>query len=247
MIHVIVCDDDIRYARSIGPDIVRIIKREGYECQLNVYDSGEKLIEAINYGQQMDILFLDYEMPGLNGSDIAALLRKRDSTFKLVFISSHNDKAFTLFNHDMSSFVPKEGAVELLEPAVKRALKQLIYDREHLEQFTLVHDTSGREHLRLPVRAIIYFETEKKNVTMYTNLDGQSFSLGRVPMDDLEDRYKKDHFFRIGRSTLVNLMYVASYGQNYDYVKLLNGKRLSMSKGRKDAFLDEFLPLLHGK
>lgn len=247
MIHVIVCDDDIRYARSIGSEISRIIHRNGYESSLSTFDSGAKLIDAINFGQLMDILFLDYEMPGLKGSDVAALLRKRDSTFKLVFISSHKQRAFTLFDYDMSSFVPKEIATELLESAVLRALKQLLWERENFECFTLFHDKSGKEFIRLHEKDIIYFDTIKKNVTLHTNMDGQSFSLGRLSIDVLEEKYSQGQFFRIDRATLVNLMYVTSYGQNYDHVKLKDGCTLYMSKGRKNAFLDKYLPLIHGK
>ena len=245
MIHIAVCDDDLRYAESIGEEIIRIILKNGLHGNLSVFDSGEKLVEAINCGQAMDILFLDYEMPGIKGSEVAALLRQRDRSFKLVFLSSYEDKAFNLFEHDMSSFVPKIKASELLEPAVNRALKQLMEDRDDLETFTLVRDEYSRENIKISLKDIVYFETAGRHTIMHTNLDGQCFTLGRRTMASLEKEYGPHKFVLIDRGIMVNTTYVRSYGDNY--VKLHDDRVLHMTSRKKDAFLDVYMPLLHGK
>ncbi len=245
MIEIIVCDDDISFADILKERVESIVCQLGYDCNVVTYYSGAQLLAAIKYGAVMDILFLDYRMPKLNGANVAAALRKKDHAFKLVFISSYEEKVFTLFDHDMVSFVPKDKVDNLLEPAVNRAVRQLIAERESLETFALVKDKSEKDSIRLSTKSILYFELVQKIITLYTNIDGQSYSLGRISMDDLEERYTHYMFFRLSRSILVNLLFVASYG--FDHVVLENGQELHMSYRRKDAFEEKYLPIIHGK
>jgi len=52
-------------------------------------------------------------------------------------------------------------------------------------------------------------------------------------------------FFRVNRSALVNIRFITSFGDNY--VMLENGTKLIMSRWRRAAFEEIYLPFFHGK
>jgi Response regulator of the LytR/AlgR family len=153
----------------------------------------------------------------------------------------------------MTSFVPKAELSELLEQAVNQALDELLEERENLEVFSLVNDESNKSTIKISSKDIVYFSSQSKNVTLHSNLDGQSFSLGRRSLDDLEKRYSTHLFVRIDRPTLINVTFVTSftdnsvtlqYGRNNNSMKEVT---LHMSFRRKEAFRDVYWPWIHGK
>ena len=91
MLNIAVCDDEL----AIRMKMEEILNRyPGYPCRVRLFENGRQLLEDT---ESFDIVFLDVDMPGLDGIQTAGKLRERDKKVKILYLSAYQDYAPSAF------------------------------------------------------------------------------------------------------------------------------------------------------
>ena len=100
MYRIAVCDDDIQMQRFL----CSAIEEAGIACTVEKFSNGAELLRD---EKEYDILFLDIDMPVVNGMDAARQLRRRDRRAKIIYVTGYQDYMQRSFAVHPFSFLVK--------------------------------------------------------------------------------------------------------------------------------------------
>lgn len=197
---------------------------------------------------RFDLIFLDIEMPGMDGLELAGLLRAKQADADIpgygslpliVFVTGHKEymqKAFSVHAFDY-----------LLKPVSDEAFLA-VYNKageaaRHLRVKNLVVKikTAG-ESYSVPAERIVYVESQsRKNILhLKTGERIEYYGAMRELEDELDNR-----FFRIHKGFIVNMMHIQKYDRTS--VMVTTGETILMSKYRYRDFASSYLDYLRRK
>jgi two-component system, LytTR family, response regulator len=220
-------------------------------------DNGFDAVDAIRSGRP-DVVFLDVQMPGLNGLDVVREVGP-DAMPKTIFVTAFDRFALDAFEVAAVDYLVKPFDDERFRQALARARKMIVLeegDRTTKELRSLLEIASGREPASEEMEAKEYIdrisvETRGKIRVVpvsrieYITASGpyaelhvgdQAFVI-RQRMQTLEERLDPGRFFRIHRSAIVRLDTIDELlrGTGGAYaVRLKNGVELSVSRNRRE-------------
>jgi two-component system, LytTR family, response regulator LytT len=176
---------------------------------------------------QPDVVFLDVEMPKMDGMQAAKSLMELKRVPLIVFATAYPQFAAEAFRYEAVDYLLKPYDEEQLKQAVNRIVKQFAVPKE-----TDAGKPSGKlpvegdgEILYLEPKDILYISRDEKFSKIITKND--EFET-KTPLKDLESRLLPYSFFRIHKSYLVNLDYVTRL------TPWFNGAYQLQIKGRKE-------------
>lgn len=205
--------------------------------------------KAISFikSNSVDILFLDIEMPHLNGFEMLAQLS--ELSFQVIFVTAYNEYALTAIKQSAVDYILKPIDDKELVIAVQKAAEAIEKElqAESTEKlFGLLRDTMKRTHkLIVPTAKGLSLIPESEVLHLegyegYTRIhlvDGStvlsSYSLGRFDRDDSKV------FFKCHKSHIVNLEHVRAF-ENEGYLLLEKNHRVPISRTHRKAFLKLF-------
>ena len=228
--------------------------REVLEHLLTKYCSDVKLLANCTGGAEAlevlqhhtpDILFLDIEMPGMNGFEL--LEQSPNSNYEIIFTTAYNEYAIKAIKHSALDYLLKPIDKDELKLAVQRA-------KEHksIQPSDRINDLLEKLQIKKPAKRfaaatleglimvnaddILYCESDSAYCKLVF-LDGKSMLLSRT-LKDVEEALIRENFCRIHHSYLINLDYVQKYikGEGGEVV-MSNGASLPVSRTRKQDFL----------
>jgi DNA-binding LytR/AlgR family response regulator len=217
--------DDEPHARA---DLVRALEELGVTVVAEAAD-GPAALRAIER-ERPDVVFLDVQMPGLDGISLAA----RGDLPPIVFVTAHPEHAPTAFDLDACDFVVKPATRERLMRAVERATRKVALESGGEHARLRVTDAKGTRYV--DARRVEAFSALEKYVAF--SLDGEELLL-RASLDELETRLSSEGFVRAHRAHLVRAAAV-SRTEDAEHGLLLvlaSGKRIPVSKRLRAAVL----------
>ena len=125
MLRIAICDDDINARDALRIQLESILMEETEKI---VYEfvSGQTVVNwLLKHPGEIDLLFLDVEMPGLNGMETAERIRKFDKNMILVFVTGYTDYVFDGYRVGALDYVIKPAGKERLYEIMKRVREQL--------------------------------------------------------------------------------------------------------------------------
>jgi two-component system response regulator LytT len=181
-------------------------------------------LEALSMLQTLapDVVFLDVQMPGMNGFEVARRILERQAPTEIVFVTAFDQYALDAFQVNAVDYLLKPVDVARLEQAVGRARRRVASDRgapaladQELERLVqMVAGRQARQSPQLAVRVgerfvltqadeVIYASLANEVVTIVANsLTGTSSCR---TLDELQAQLDPDVFWRVHRSYLVNI------------------------------------------
>jgi two-component system LytT family response regulator len=217
--------------------------------EVRILDSCQDSAKAYDLIIQLkpDFIFLDIEMPLLNGFD---LLSKFDELFfDVVFTTAYDTYAIKAIKYSALDYLLKPIDREDLAAAIEKIKKkQGILSKAQLRLATAVHNKQLPDTIALPTSEGLTFT--HVNDIVYCTADGsytrmimldKSEALLSKTLGDVEELLREYDFFRIHHSSLVNLKQVRKYirGEGGE-VLMSNGKSLLVARSRKPDFLNVF-------
>lgn len=160
----------------------------------------EKLMEV-----RVDVMFLDISMPKTNGMQLAEALHKLKSPPQVVFVTAYSEYALDAFGVDATDYLMKPVETDRLAQALDKIVEHIkpLNLPASVERIPVVK--SGSKVL-VPIDQIRFIEAKDDYSCIYTEADR---FLSTISLQKLEDRLVGHGFFRIHRSYIVNLEYVA--------------------------------------
>ncbi len=182
--------------------------------------------EALRLLQQseVDAVFLDIQMPGLDGIELASVLARFKSPPKTVFVTAHDQHAVDAFELDAVDYVLKPVREERLAEAVRRVVGSA---RAEAADDQIPVERGGITRF-VPRSQIRYVEAEGDYARLHTAEDSH---LVRIPLSQLEQQWAGAGFVRIHRSVLVAIPHIEELRvEGGKCTVVIGGRELSVSR-----------------
>jgi two-component system, LytTR family, response regulator len=209
-------------------------------------ENGEQGIHAIET-LKPQIVFLDVEMPRMNGFVMLQQLKNRN--FELIFTTAYDHYAIHAIRYSALDYLVKPVEVKELQAAVEKAKQKIISSLPDHRIETLLHnlleERLGHKRLAVPsmeglnfieVNTIMYLQAESNYTVIHL------FPPGKITVSktlkDFEDLLPPSVFIRIHHSYIINKAHIQKYlkGEGGQVV-MRNGEALDVSRRKKDEFL----------
>ena len=227
MLEIAIVEDRKDAVKNLENHIAKLKIDKGIECKYTVFENGLFFIE--NYKPIYDVVFMDIEMPLMNGMEAAARLRKVDPYVPLVFITDLKQYALKGYEVEAMDFLVKPvnytSFATMMERVVRRSTKKE-------EQLTI---SSAQGTYNININDIYYIETLNHYVIYHTVNNEVSFF---GSLSDEEKRLPQDRFVRCNSGFIVNLAQVKKVQDNDVYVA---DTSLPISRNKKTAFMQSLL------
>ncbi len=201
MINIAICDDNYIICEQLQDMIEKYGISSSCKIEVDIYYSGEKLLENLSKSSTYDLVFLDIELETTTGIAVGHTIRDEleDYHSKLIFISSHSGYENELFEIQPFHFLRKP----LVEQRVHQCLDILCKVKKK-DTFYFYYKYDGSTH-KVKVKDIIYFEATRKKIKIVTK-EGESYFYDSLL--EIMEKLPKNIFFMPHRSFLVNYEYV---------------------------------------
>lgn len=221
MISTVIVEDENQAAARLSEFLSRYGADRGQRFRITVYDNAASFLEEYRGG--VDLVFMDIQMPGLNGMDAARLLREKDREVQIVFVTSLMTYAVSGYEVGALDYIVKPFEYKDLALRLGRALLRLRKKRRFIsfsgKGLYVTLDTEDIRYLESVGHKVIY---HLANETL-TRWESLTVCQGELPPG----------FVRCNSCYVVNLEYVRSFdGENAD----VDGQSLRVSKPRRAAF-----------
>jgi two-component system, LytTR family, response regulator len=194
-----------------------------------------------------DIVFLDINMPNLNGFELLERVEYRN--FQLIFTTAHEEYALRAIKKNALDYLLKPVDSEELKKAIERAKENLKKEDFVQNAFSVLRSMKESDDIKISVPGkssidvvsacdIMYVEANSNQAVVVLK-DKSKIQVSRSLKDyDQQLCGKKNNFIRLHNSFIVNVDYVMRYvPENGGYVVIQNDKTIPVSKNKKEEFL----------
>lgn len=216
----IICDDEKSTCSELEEIILKYAKEKRVPLVTEVFYSGDILLDYLKRGK-INILFLDIELPGKDGVMVGKYIREvlEEENIFLVYISSKENYALQLFQNRPFDFLVKP----IEQAKIYHVLDNIcrISGKNSAEfKFQVQNSTYC-----ILYKDILYFQSDGRKINIVMKKEVRTF-YGKL--NEIEEKLPENLFLRIHKSYLVNKSYVKGF--TYEWVKMLNGDVLNISK-----------------
>jgi len=215
-----------------------------------VYKS-TKPLEAISTMRELDIdlLFLDVEMPEMNGFEFLEQFNKLP--FNVIFTTAYSQYAIQAFKAQAINYLLKPIDEDELAEAINQWLERSFSPEDHTKEIGNLLDHLKKENIlenkiAIPVsdglefveiRNILYCQSQNNYTSIFLR-DGEKIFISRT-LKDVENLLKKYLFLRVHQSYLINPSYMQKYIRNDGvYIIMSNQPRIPISTSKSSPVAD---------
>ncbi len=227
MLRIAMCDDEIEAREAL----YLLLDQELDETSEQVVYEFSTGTAAANWLQkhpgEIDLLFLDVEMDGMNGMETAKKIRTFDQNLLIVFVTGFADYVFDGYSVGAMDYLLKPVDREKLKKLLARVREKI--DQEKDAEF-IVKNTEGT--YRFPKKEIRWFYSDRRKVVLVTDRGEYGFY---AKLDEVEQQILKEdegaQFVRIHQRYLVNAKWVELVGSASVQI---GGQELPISRAYKE-------------
>jgi len=242
MLQAVIVDDEKKALQSLAWELTN------FSDEINVVASFTDPFEALSYlnNNSPDCLFLDIEMPTMDGFQFIQKLSNKD--FPVVITTAYNQYAIKALKNEAIDYLLKPIDSDDLKETITKIKKfnARTYTADRLEKI-LLNFNANEKHKKitfntdgklvfLESREILYAESDGNYSTIYLS-DGHKIVLTKK-LKEVNELLPSDSFFRIHNSYIINLTKIKEFLKTDGYVVLQSNHKIPVSRQKKSDFLD---------
>lgn len=226
--NIIICDDDKRFIHSLENNLRVYLTKKKIPFTIKHYLSGESLLS--DYIEPIDLIFLDIQMAALNGIEVASILRRKNPSFILIFVSAFIEYAPRGYEVKAFRYILKEQIGSLFDTTMEAVLHDIDFYRTELT-FEFAYGTET-----IYAEDILYIESRLHTLFFHFKGNKETRHIYGT-LDNMQKILPSNKFIRIHKSYLVNLNHLI-YVRNYtafldnDFQLPISQKKFSETKKR---------------
>jgi len=224
MFRVAVVEDNPSDAEILCSILDQYAVEQRIQFQTILYPNPLDFLES--YCSGYDIVFLDIEMPGIDGINTAKQLCEIDEDVILIFVTNMAQYALHGYEVNALDYVLKPLNYHTFALKLKKALKRL-----NRRKFPMVELNTTDGYVRVPASTVMYIEVANHYLTYHT--ENASYKV-RASMKTAETQLCPFHFVRCNNCYLINLLHVTGVQDN---IVFIGQTPLQISRPRRTAFL----------
>ena len=209
--------------------IVKLVKEHPALTLIAEYSSAVDTKKGLN-DTEVDLIFLDIEMPIINGFELLDVLKNKP---QIIFVTGKTEYAFKAFDYDATDYLQKPITQERFNLGVEKALEhhRLKFENNAAEQ-EYIFIKSNLKKRKIFVNNIQWIEALGDYIKLVTN--EESFVILST-MKAFEKEVEEYSFLRIHKSYIVNLKKIKRF--NSKFVEI-NNENIPLSRNKKKLLID---------
>lgn len=219
-----------------------LLRQDHRIAEVMTASSGADALRSLD-GGNIDVVFSDISMPGLDGMELARVIARFVERPQVVFVTAHDQHAVDAFAIDATDYVMKPVRADRLAEAVRRVVAAAdpgsgTATAAAPEDETIAVELGGvtRFITRSQIR---YAQAQGDYARLHTEAGSH---LVRIPLSTLEERWAAAGFVRIHRSTLVSLAHIREVRMEHGRCSVvLEGAELQVSRRHTRELRDRLL------
>lgn len=233
MIRVALVDDEKEHCDLLKSYLKKYKEENKTQFSIVEYRDGLSFVEE--YDPDLDVIFLDIEMPHLNGYETAKRIRKKDSSVGIIFITNMAQYAIRGYEVNAIDFIVKPVGYYVFAEKLEKAI---YFAQKGKEKYLVLNQEDSIAKLRLS--EVTYIEKDKNYLIYHT--EKESFR-ARGAIVSLEEKLKTEGFSKCINGCLVNFRYVVKATKDTVWI---GETPLPISRQRRKEFKRELLEYMGG-
>lgn len=230
---VAVLDDTREDAQRLLDYINQFQEQQKCLIQTDVYYASMDFLEE--YHSQYDVIFLDIEMPGDDGLEVAHEIRKKDTAVGIIFVTNIAQYAIHGYEVNAIDFIVKPVGYYLFAEKLEKAMR---FARRRDKHDLVVNDEEGI--YRIPIDEVYYIKKERNDLIYFTS-QGELRERGTIRM--MKEKLAGLAFEECNSGCLVNLSQVRYIGKETIMVRDFS---VPLSRRMKKQFTQSYIDYLGG-
>ncbi|MDM9630027.1 LytR/AlgR family response regulator transcription factor [Robiginitalea aurantiaca] len=240
MIKAVIVDDEEKAIQSLAWELSH------FPNEITVVATFNDASKALDYLHlnSPDCLFLDIEMPAMDGFQFIQKLQNKD--LAIIITTAYNQYAIKALKNEAIDYLLKPIDADDLRETIAKIhrykSKNISVDRlerlltgKHAHSKKITVNTDGKL-LFLDNEDVLYAESDGNYSTLFLS-DGRKIVLTKK-LKEIDELLPPDTFFRIHNSYIINLEKVKEYLKTDGYVVLVSNHKIPVSRKKKSDFLD---------
>lgn len=232
-INIIICDDELQICKLIQRKLLEYGIHRDVEIRTEIFTDAGEMLKAVR--ENVDLLILDVEMPGMDGMTAASKIRRENPDVNIIFLSGHREYVFESFRVQAFRYLLKPLKDEDLEEAMDAIFV-------HRKNETCLEYNFLGENWSIPYRDILYLEGMRGKIWIHCS--GGKIYRWRGAMAPVSEDLKKHGFFMTHQSYIVNMHRITRF--NFKEVELDGEVTVPISKLRLNDFKKEYVKKFSG-
>lgn len=233
MINTLIIDDE-RLARN---ELKQLLEKHSNIEIIGEATNGNHAVEQIEE-LHPDLVFLDIEMPGLNGFEV---LEQLSVVPQIIFTTAYDEFAIKAFEANAIDYILKPINPERLEQAIGKITEQKeqqssIDHSEKLQKDSQIFIKDGEKCFFVKLKEVRLFESEGNYVRLYFE---NNKPMILKSLNNLEEKLNEKHFFRVSRKHIINLDFIQKVDNWFNgglRVTLTTGEQIEISRRQSSRF-----------
>jgi two-component system LytT family response regulator len=244
MLKAVIVDDEPKAIQGLSWEL------SNFNNDLEIIETFTVAEEAIKYINEnsIDCLFLDIEMPTMDGFQLLEKLDKKD--FAVVITTAYNEYAIKALKSEAIDYLLKPIDSDDLEETLGRVKNHYIKNNNN-EKFEKIlsnfNEKFNRKKITINTDGKLVFLEQSE--ILFVESDGNYCSIHIInnkkivvtkKLKEINQLLPEDHFFRIHNSFIINLNKIKEFLKSDGYVILEDNHKIPVSRQRKSDFLEKF-------
>ena len=228
-IKVAIVEDEINSLNDLKKLILGYKDKYSFEYEIYSYFNGLDFLN--DYKGQFDVIFLDIEMPKINGMEVAKKIRSLNDSTLIIFETNIIQYAIDGYEVQAFDFLVKP----IKEPRFRLTFSRISNELNHKYNEETITINTKSEILNILIDDLLYIEVMNHNLFVHTIKETIKI---RGQLNAFETKLKNNSFSRCNNPYLVNLKHVKSI--KGEYCILDNDEELKISQTKRNSFLSDF-------
>lgn len=224
MFKCIIIDDQVHAAEALGEFVNAVPELK----LISIYNDPMIALREIYSSQDVDLILMDIDMPGMSGIELASFVRQR--TKKLVFVTAHSSYAYQAFKVNADEFLLKPYSINEFTGIIDKLFGETEKSKltEDLKTFFFVKSKEEQNRIvKIDFKEVIALESKLNYVVIHT-FDKKVTTL--IPLSEISKFFfTRGGFVKFQRSFIIAL----------DHIKSIDGMAIYM-KGNVNLTVGEF-------
>lgn len=227
---IAICDDNQAYSQYLYHKIADYFAQIDKSCQCEIFTTPASLIAADL--STTHVIFLDVDMPDMNGIDVARNLRVTCPDIFIVFVTAWIKYAPAGYYVNAFRYLLKQRLDEELNQCLDDIRNKIAHSQEQIQ-------LQGREWpIEIGLNDILYFEGSAYRMVQLHTLDGKTIEC-RGKLLELEESLRSKGFLRIQKSFIINMHHILQIKNYKAYLR--NGTTLKTSERNYSEICNQYL------